>query len=117
MKHFYMKGLTLSAFFLSLFTLSQGQTTQSTSSKAPAATPSVVRADGFPVMQNTGNRERDIARYETAKKEWIAKNPEKYTERQKGNVVKTKVTRKELNTLPEERRNYILTHPELYIIE
>ena len=107
----------MSVFCLFFYFLNYSQNSPVGTTKAYTASKQPVRNNGFPVFHNTGNHDRDVTRYEADKREWIAKNPEQYQAMQKTNSNKTKISRKELNTLPEERQKFILNHPELYIIE
>lgn len=54
----------------------------STTSAIQVKASSVNTPDDFPQLVKTGNPKADQERYDQAKKEWIARNPEKYKEMQ-----------------------------------
>lgn len=80
---------------------------------------------GFPVYQNTGNKEVDDTNYGIAKENWIKENKvmyDQYVAKLSGSTTptvttKTTVSKSYLDTLSEDRKKYVLDHPELYIIE
>jgi hypothetical protein len=55
--------------------------------------------------------------YHKQKEEWISKNPEKYKESKSQQVEKIVIDKKDLEIFIEKKRDYILSHPEIYIIE
>ena len=55
--------------------------------------------------------------YQKNKEEWINDNPEKYQEAKQQNGETVIVKRKDFEYFSEEKINYILSHPEIFIIE
>jgi hypothetical protein len=81
------------------------------------ATRANVNANGFPVYQNTGDESKDKSSYESAKKEWINNNSDKYSQLTNGSKVQLIiVTRAAFQSASAEKQQYIVANPTLYQI-
>lgn len=146
MKKFY---LTLCVGLIGGFLMAQNKTTPmvqqtsvastsqtsvaTTTSQTTVASSAQEELPGFPIYQDTGNKELDQANYATAKQEWIKNNQaiyDKYLSTLPGSssndqsktpvkneVSKTVLTASDFNALPEARKNYVIEHPELFTVE
>ncbi|PLX07633.1 MAG: hypothetical protein C0596_10245 [Marinilabiliales bacterium] len=70
---------------------------------------------GYDINEDNGLSSEEY--YQKNKEEWINDNPEKYQEAKQQNGETVIVKRKDLEFFKEEKRNYILSHPEIFIIE
>lgn len=116
MKRLHLKKLFLTAIVLMCFATGQAQITAKNTNNT-VGSDSTRRMNDFPVFVNTGNPEADRARYDAQKQEWIRNNPEKYRQMQSSNNSKQHISKSKFDSLSEEQRQYILIHPELYIVE
>lgn len=69
----------------------------------------------YPLLPANPSQE-DIDAFEQQKTDWIEANPQRYEEIQQpeGIIV---ISQEEFDQMPLEKQQYILDHPELYIIE
>ena len=77
--------------------------------------------DGFDGMKgyNPNNPDSGSAEdyYSKSKEDYIKQNPEAYAKAKAANGTQVVVTRKDLEFFKEEKRQHILSHPEIYIIK
>lgn len=55
--------------------------------------------------------------YASEKEKWVTENPEEYKKAKQSNGTTVIVKKKDLDTFTAEKRNHILSHPEIFIIE
>jgi hypothetical protein len=55
--------------------------------------------------------------YASEKDKWVKENPEEYQKAKKSSGTTVIVKKKDLDTFTTEKRNHILSHPEIFIIE
>ncbi len=71
----------------------------------------------FPKYIDTGNAQADNARYDAAKKAWIAAHPQEYINlNQAGAPKKHIIDKQELERMPLDKRQQIVQNPDLFII-
>ncbi len=77
--------------------------------------------DGFDGLKGYGtNDAQTISKedyYHQKKEKWVLENPEKYKEVKQSRESKIVIREKDLNVYAQEKREYVLSHPEIYIIE
>lgn len=77
-----------------------------------------VNKNGFPVMQHTGNPDKDKQEYAQKKKTWIEAHPEEYQEMlDKLQNKKQVISAEEFDKLSKEEQKEILEHPDKYKVE
>lgn len=73
----------------------------------------------FPMLAPNATEDEQAA-FEQQKADWIENNPERYEEMlenmQQNNGI-TVISQEEFDQMPEDKKQHILTHPELYSVE
>ena len=87
-----------------------------TISKPDYSEPSSLPVD-FPKYVDNGNPTADMAKYQNDKSAWYAANPERAKQYIGTQGDKKTMTNDEFQALPENRKQHVLAHPELYEIK